>query len=268
MAMVRSAVIGGIVLALLLGGPLGARAEREHFQLKIGATWEEGDFGTSETTRSLYAPVTLRYLGERFDVSVTGAFVYLDAPREVTLVEGTPQVTDEARGGRKSSAGRGDTIFKLRYYLVDDPGPASWVPTLAPFVKLKLPTADEDEGLGTGEPDGGFGVEWDKQFGRVFLFGDVAYTFMGDPPGTDFRDRPAASVGLGIELSDTITASALLDWRRALLSGNDDPLEVLGVVTVKLSPTTRLSPYALVGLSEGSPDYGVGLELSYRFGRW
>lgn len=255
-------------LALVVGAPLPAQAQRDHFQLKLGATWEEGDFGTSETTRSLYVPVTLRYLGEHFDVSVTVPFVYLDAPRDVTLVEGTPQLTDEAAAGRESNAGPGDTIFKGRYFVVDDPGPGSWMPTLAPFLKVKLPTADEDEGLGTGEADWGLGLEWDKQFGRVFIFGDVAYTFMGDPPDTEFRDRPAASVGVGMEATEAATVSVLLDWRRALISGNDDPLDLLGVVTLRLSRTVRLSPYALIGLSDGSPDYGVGVELSYRFGRW
>ncbi len=264
----RPAVIGGAFLSFLACAPLAARAERDHFQLKLGATYEQGDFGSRETTHSLYAPVTLRYLGERFDIAVTGSLVYLDAPQGISLVEGTPQVTDETQDGRETASGIGDTIFKLRYFLVDDRGPTSWVPSLTPFVKLKLPTADEDRGLGTGKPDGGFGVEWDKQFGRFFIFGDAGYTFMGDPPDTNFRDRPAASVGAGMDVTETVTGSLLLDWRRALVSGNDDPLEVLGIVTVKLSPVMRLSPYLLVGLSDGSPDFGIGFEISYRFGRW
>jgi hypothetical protein len=257
----------GSVLAVCLLDATPGWAQRDHFQIKVGAGYDQGDFGASETTHTFYAPVTLRYLGERFDVGVTGSFIYLDAPSDVTIVDGRPTITGTP-GTRDTATGIGDTVIRGRYFLVDDPGPGSWLPGLAPFVKLKLPTGDEDEGLGTGEVDGGFGIEYDKQFGEIFfIFGDASYTFMGDPPDQNFRDRPAASVGVGARLG-TFTASLLLDWRRALLSGSDDPLELLASLAYKVSPSTTLTPYAFVGLSEGSPDWGIGFELSYRFGRW
>lgn len=255
-----------LFLALLLAPALAA-AEREHFQLKLGATYDQGDFGTSETTHTFYAPVTFRYLGDWWDVGVTGAFVYLDAPRQITLVDGTPTQTSDT-GGRESNAGLGDTLLKARFFVVDDPGPNGWWPSLTPFVKLKLPTADEDKHLGTGELDGGFGLEFDKTLGRVLVFGDASYTFMGDPPGQDLRDRPAASIGLGYRVTSAVTVSGMLDWRRALVRGNDDPLELLGVLTLKMAPAVSLSPYAFVGLTDGSPDFGLGFEVSYRFGSW
>ncbi|MGH7313281.1 MAG: transporter [Candidatus Rokuibacteriota bacterium] len=252
---------------MLLLDPTPGWAQREHFQLKLGAGYDNGDFGTSETTHTAYAPVTLRYLGERFDVGVTALFVYLDSPENVTIVDGRPTLTGQPRG-RDQVAGIGDTIIRARYFLVDDPGPGSWYGGFAPFVKLKLPTGDEDRGLGTGEYDVGVGLEFDKQLAEiVFIFGDVSYTFMGDPPDQNFRDRPGVSLGLAIRLG-TVTASAMLDWRRALLSGNDDPLEVLGALAVRTSPTTTITPYAFAGLTDGSPDWGVGIEVSYRFGRW
>jgi len=257
----------GSILAMVLLEATPGWAQREHFQLKFGAGYDQGDFGTSETTHTVYAPVTLRYLGEHFDVGVTASLIYLDSPRDVTVVDGRPTVTGQATG-RDQVAGIGDTIIRARYFLVDDPGPGSWYGGFAPFVKVKLPTGDEDRGLGTGEYDFGLGVEFDKQFADIFfIFGDVSYTFMGDPPGQNFRDRPGASLGLGVRLG-TVTASAMLDWRRAILSGNDDPLEVLAALAVKASPTTTITPYAFMGLTDGSPDWGIGIEVSYRFGRW
>jgi len=128
-------------------------AEREHFQLKIGPSYDEGDFGTSQKTRTFFFPFTLRYLGERWDLGVTTSFVRLDAPGNVVIVDGQPQNTRGAAGAREVNSGFGDMVLKGRYYVVDDPGPDSWLPTLAPFLKLKLPTADENKGLGTGEVD-------------------------------------------------------------------------------------------------------------------
>ncbi|HET9488190.1 MAG TPA: transporter [Methylomirabilota bacterium] len=267
MAPRRTLRVVGPVLAVLLLDTTAGWAEREHFQLKVGAGYDQGDFGTSETTHTAYAPVTLRYLGERFDVGATALLIYLDSPEGITIVDGRPTLTGEG-DGRDQVVGFGDTIIRARYFLVDDPGPGSWYGALAPFVKVKVPTGDEDRGLGTGEYDFGVGVEFDKQFAEIFfVFGDVSYTFMGDPPDEDFRDRPGASLGLAVRLG-TVTASTMLDWRRALLSGDDDPLEVLGALAVKASPTTTITPYAFIGLTDGSPDWGLGFEMSYRFGRW
>jgi len=242
-------------------------AEREHFQLKIGPSYDEGDFGTSQKTRTFFFPFTLRYLGERWDLGVTTSFVRLDAPGNVVIVDGQPQNTRGAAGAREVNSGFGDMVLKGRYYVVDDPGPDSWLPTLAPFLKLKLPTADENKGLGTGEVDWGFGLEWDKTFGAFFIYGDASYTFMGDPPGQDFHNRPGASVGAGYRVTPTITVSALLDWRRAISRGND-PLELNGMVTFKVSRTISVTPNVFVGLTNGSPDWGGGIELSWKFGRW
>ena len=198
---------------------------------------------------------------------MTTFFVYLDSPRRVALVDGTPNVTG-GEGGRETAAGLGDTVLKLRVYALDDPGPESWLPALTPFVKLKIPTGDDKRGLSTGKPDGGLGIEFDKQFKSFFLLGDVGYTFMGDPPDQNFRDRPAASLGFGVPLGPKWSVVAMLDWRRALVRGTDDPLEVLGILTARLSPTLTVSPHAFLGLTDGSPDWGIGFEISYRLGRW
>jgi hypothetical protein len=242
-------------------------AEREHFQIKVGPSYDQGDFGTSDITRTLFIPVTVRYLGERFDVGVTSSWIRLDAPKDVKIVDGQPNRTGGEAGERAVHSGIGDFFVRGRYYLVDDPGPGSWIPSFAPFAKLKFPTADEDKGLGTGHFDHGLGFEWDKTFGQVFIFGDASYTIMG---GKDFRDRPAASVGIGYTLSPQLTVSGMLDWRRAVVkdSPNHDPLELVGLLTVKLSRTLSVTPNFFVGLTNGSPDWGLGFEMSWKFGRW
>ncbi|PYO53172.1 MAG: hypothetical protein DMD84_07115, partial [Candidatus Rokuibacteriota bacterium] len=76
---------------------------REHFQLKVGAGYDQGDFGAKDTTRSFYAPVTFRYLGERFDVGVTASLIYLDTDTSVVVVDGQPTQSDRQR--RSKDAG-------------------------------------------------------------------------------------------------------------------------------------------------------------------
>jgi len=241
-------------------------AGREHFQLKVGAGYDQGDFGTSDTTRSFYAPVTFRYLGERFDVGVTASLIYLDTDSSVVVIDGQPTPAERQRHG--AAAGFGDLYFKGRYYLLDDAGLDSWVPGLAPFLKVKAPTADADKGLGTGAWDVGFGLEWDKRFREFFLLGDVSYTVIGEPPGQHFRNRLAASVGIGRQFTSDIAGTLLLDWRRAIVAGRDDALELVGIVQWRLARTLTVSPYLFVGLTDGSPDVGLGIEVSWKFGRY
>jgi hypothetical protein len=240
--------------------------EREHFQLKVGAAYDQGDFGTPDTSRAAYVPVTLRYLGERWDVAVTGALIHLRSESSVVVVDGVPVPVE--RRDETDATGFGDLVFKGRYFAVEDPGPGSPIPTLAPFVKVKVPTADEDEGLGTGEWDVGLGLEWDKYFDKFYLLGDLSYTFMGDPPDQNFRNRPGASIGAGTFLTPNVALTGLLDWRRAIVDGREDALELVALLQVRLSRVLTLTPNAFVGLTEGSPDFGVGIELSWRFGRY
>jgi hypothetical protein len=239
---------------------------REHFQLKVGAAYDEGDFGTSDTTRSFFFPVTLRYLGDRFDVGLTGSLVYLDTESRVVVVDGLPTPVDRQR--RTSDAGFGDLVLRGRYYAYDDPGVDAPLPGVTPFIKVKIPTADESKGLGTGEWDVGFGLELDKRLREFFLLGDLSYTVIGDPPGQNFRNRPAASIGIGRFFTPDVAVTALLDWRRAIVAGRDDALELVGLVQVRLSPTLLVTPNAFVGLTDGSPDFGLGVEVSWRFGRY
>ncbi len=251
-------------IALATSRPVSAD-EREHFQLKLGPSYDQGDFGTSDTTRTIFVPLTFKYLGEHFDIGLTVSYVHVETATGVTLVEGTPTRTGQSTS--TSAGGFGDMVLKGRYFILDDPGPSSPLPSLTPFVKVKFPTADEKKNLGTGEYDYGFGLEWDKRFGSFFIFGDVSYTIIGDPPGQDFRNRPAASLGAGYRISDLWTVFSWVEWRRALATG-PDPVDLVGVVSYKITPTLTISPNVTVGLTNGSPDWGVGVELSYKFGRW
>lgn len=272
----RTSLMIGVLTLLALSVPVDASAQQkepppgagERFQLKLGATYDEGEFGTGQTTRTLFVPLTFKYLAERFDVGLTLPYVRLDSPGGVLLIEGRPQSSRQGPTRRVVEDGVGDLVLKGRYFLVDDRGPNSLVPGLAPFGKVKFPTADEDRGLGTGEFDYGFGLEFDKQIpANFFLFGDGSYTVIGSPSGQDLRNRPGASFGVGYKLTKALSVSSFIDWRRAVVRGKDDPTEIWGTLTYKLSPTISVSPHVFGGLTDGSPDFGGGIELAWKFGR-
>jgi hypothetical protein len=244
-----------LLLILITSPGWAQQTPPSRMSFTVGFGYDQGDFGTSETSRALYIPFGVRYTASRFDVGVSSSFARLNAPDGVRLIDGVPTPTTPG-GPPLNESGIGDTVVRSRYFLA---------PSITPFVRLKIPTAPADRGLGTGRPDFGFGVEVDKDFGSAFLFGDLGYTIVGKLRGLNLRNRTTASIGVGTPLSDSVTVSGLLDWRRSIVIGNPNPTDLVGIVSYKLSPTTTLSPNAFVGLTDGSSDFGVGMQMRVKF---
>jgi hypothetical protein len=266
--MTRQCARRGLCLALVLlanvcTGWSQSSAEHDHFQIKIGASYDRGDFGTAETTKVLYAPITLRYLGERFDLSVTPSFARVNTTGGVRLIDGVPTPTGERPSTvRNENSGAGDTVLRGRFYLLQ-----SESASITPFAKWKIPTAPDNLGLGTGKADLGFGVEADKQIDRYLVFGDFSYTLTGKPQGLALRNRAGGSFGLGRSFSKDLLVSGMLDWRQSVVVGNKNPAELVGILTYRLSRKVTLSPNVYAGLNDSSPDLGFGVELAFRFSR-
>jgi hypothetical protein len=242
-------------------------SQRDHFVLKIGGLYEQGDFGTPSTTRVLFVPITFRYRGEKFDLSATPSVGLIHTGGDVVLIDGSP--TPAGNTPASQTFGMGDTLIKGRLFLTDDKGSESAVPAITPFFKVKLPTGDPAKNLSTGSADYGFGFELDKEIRSALLFGDLGYTFIGQAAGLDLRqNRTNASFGLGKKTSDKLTITASLDWRQGLVPQAPDPVEVDGVISYKATPTTTISPNFFIGLTNGSSRFGAGVEFSFKFGRY
>lgn len=232
--------------------------------LRMGVGYDQGDFGTGEISRAAYLPVSVRFAANRFDLTVASSFARIDTSDGVRLIDGVP--TRTGTGVPLQESGIGDTVVRSRFFVWDN-ADSDW-PSVTPFVRVKIPTAREELGLGTGKTDVGFGVEVDKRLNKIFVFGDLGYTVTGKVPGLDLRNRPAAGFGVGKQLSESTTISGMIDWRRAIVDGNPNPAELSGVLNYKLNPSVTLSPNAFVGLTKGSSDFGLGLQMSFRFGRF
>jgi hypothetical protein len=252
-------------LLLTAGNAFAQTTEQgARYQIKVGASYDRGDYGTTEVTRVLFVPVTIRYFSEKYDFSVTPSFSRSDSTGGLRIIEGVPTPTGETTTTRQLRSAPGDTVLRARYYL--QRGTES-IPSVTPFAKFKIPTADQDMGLGTGKADFGFGVEVDHQVSNILVFGDLAYTVIGKIPGVGMRNRIGASFGIGERLTNSLVLSGMIDWRQSIVPTNPDPTELVGVLTYRARPGVTLSPNIYVGLTDSSSDYGAGIELAVRFGR-
>ena len=231
---------------------------------RMGVGYDQGDFGTGETSRAAYLPVSVRFAANRFDLTVSSSFARIDTSEGVRLIDGVPTQTGD--GVPLQESGIGDTIIRSRFFVWENVD--TNLPSVTPFVRVKIPTAREELGLGTGKTDVGVGIEVDKRLHQLFVFGrcrlhsrrQSSRTGSAKPHDCGVRRRKGS---FGID-----TISGMFDWRSAIVAGNPNPAEFTGVLSYKLSPTVTLSPNGFVGLTSGSSDFGVGLQMSFRFGRF
>lgn len=278
----------------------GVPSADRNWQIGFTPSYSSGNFGTNTTTTFFYAPLSIRRLFKDGDVTLVIPFVTATTDGRTTLVGGNAVRVDDGSnsgpggggssddcpggssgsnsgpgGGRKScltgratgqkvtTAGIGDIILRGRYYVVDE---TDTVPLIAVTGRVKVPTANEKLGLGTGALDYGFGVEMSKTLGDNWIaFLDGGYNVIGDPNGLQLQNQHWYDVGTGYYLTKDLLASVYFEEYRAILPGFINARDFLFAVNYTASAAWRFNASVTVGVSNGAPDHVFSVGGSYRF---
>lgn len=240
--------------------PLLAEEEKGIWSVTPGIDYSTGDYGDSDSTDILYLPVSLGYAQGPWSAKVTLSWLQIKGPGSVVgggdggvVVGGTDAIDD---------SGFGDIWAQLSYSVESFPTDYGYIDLTG---KVKFPTADEDEGLGTGEFDYTLQVDYFKPLGKLTPMATVAYKIKGDPEGSELDNVFYLSAGADYRLNDTINFGATLDWQGASTSSSEDPLEIFNYLGYRLNEQSLLTFYSYIGLSDGSPDIGGGIQWKYVF---
>ena len=256
-------------------------------QWRVSTTvnYSSGSYGADSRTNILYAPMTVRRVFRDGDLSLTIPFVSISGTGAVRLVGGMPTRTGSAAvsptaalaggAGRgkgpgatplssaTTDSGLGDVILRGRYYLIEE---SAVMPLVAVTGRVKLPTADADLGLGTGEFDEGAGLELTKSLGdRWLAYLDGGYNLIGDAPGTNFNNQWWYDIGVGYDVTDNLHMSLFYEEYRALVNTVNNARDLLALTNYIVNDTVHLTGSLLVGLSNGAPNYGFGGGIRFRF---
>ncbi|MGA1840543.1 MAG: hypothetical protein ACMUIU_07955 [bacterium] len=139
------------------------------------------------------------------------------------------------------------------------------IPTIDLSVGIKLPTADTEKGLGTGEYDYTLGLTFRWILGKVeyYLYGD--YTWVGDMPDEAFEDVFCFGGGTEIDLSSIYTLMADLSGCTSLFKdGSTHYSSELGIKR-KIFKNYFINGYGLIGFDGQSSDHGLGLSVGMDF---
>ena len=100
---------------------------------------------------------------------------------------------------------------------------------------------------------------------RTTFFGGIGYHVLGDAPGLPLDNVWSANVGASYRLDERDSVGVSLDARQRVTPDSDPQRELTGFFTRKLDRFWKAQLYALIGLADGSPDWGFGLSAARPF---
>lgn len=205
-------------------------------EIEAGVTHDPGD--------SLDLPIQLKYgIDDRSEVYLAfSPFRFADRPGD-------------------DGHGIGDLAIGARHRFVEETQDG---PAIAGSAYVKLPTADADEGLGSGEVDVGFAGAIEKNIDRFDLVGFAQLDFLGDQDG-------------GIDFGQTLAfaGSTPLDERWGVLgelSGifvpdrHVDAVQFLAGTTYTVRPDLVFDAALGFGLTDDAPDFVLIFGFTHNFG--
>lgn len=248
-----------ILLLLLVLFNKSASADKGVLSLTVGAEYTSGNYGGEESLTQLYSPFTARYATNNYALRLTIPYIRLTGPAGTVQSDGTIR---PGTGTINTVSGMGDVIAGATY--LDALNTEASLDMAIDFTaKVKLGTANEEKGLGTGENDYTFQAELYSYYDQFTLFGILGYKFRGDPPSVNLSDSWLAFLGSHYRLTSSLNTGVDFYYQEALFSDVDDQMELSAFLRHKISNTQFLRGYLIYGLSDASPDWGAGAVITF-----
>jgi Putative MetA-pathway of phenol degradation len=238
---------------------LSAQAQESPLTLGAGVHYSSGDYGSATDTRIMSFAATARYETGLWVYKAT--LPYLSVKGDTNVIPGVGQVGGAAVRS-DSASGLGDIVLSATYAAYYDKATTLGMDLTA---KLKLATADESKGLGTGKHDVVLLLDLYRTFDRITGFGGIGYHILGDSPAFPLENAWSANLGASYKLDERDSAGAMLEGRQRVVAGGARQRELVGFFTRKLDHLWKAQVYALLGFADGSPDWGAGLSFARPF---
>lgn len=264
----RARMIAMLMVAASVFAFAGAAAAETRLTFSTGFNYSSGDYGDVENTEVYAIPLSARLTAGDWSIRVSAPYLQVTGPADIADTtdgsassggSGTGSTGTVARTG--TERGIGDTTLSVERTFSRIGGSNAYVEVAA---RVRLPTGDEDKGLGVGATDYTLNAELgaSTRDGGAYVY--AGRRFLGDRDDLDRQDGWQAGFGGWIPVGDQTRVGAFASWREASVEGNDDPAEAGAFVTFRLTEQLRMSVTASGGLSEASPDYSAGIRFTWR----
>lgn len=238
------------ILLLVLGAMLASRSlHGQDLQpyVETGIGRRQGDFGTPVQSTLWLGYATIGSSAARWDANLSVPFLRL---------------AREGGGTSTQDQGLGDIVARGMYRFLPETEDG-W--SLDGVGALKLPTANDTKGLGTGRSDAGIFLALNQQLGlfRWTVQGGRILGASGDPTGTTEQLTSGATV-LGISGSwyfEGTRWGLSFEARGPAYQGLPGARELTVDVFQSLSPKWGIKALVTAGLSDGGPRQSFGVAL-------
>ncbi len=276
---------------ILIGAPAVAE---DKLRLSSGISFSSGTYGTASKTEIMSAPFRAAWRTGDFEFSASMSYISIEGTGDVIPGDVGPIITLYCERLRLSrpllferycrdlletpepetfrNSGMGDLVLGFSWALPQSMT-GDWFVDLG--ARVKLPTADAQAGLGTGKTDVATTLDIAYSLGNVTPFAGIGYRFFGDPKlddglGTplviDLEDGITASAGLIYQFDNAVSLTVAYDYiQRTIDSSTAGHEATLALSTPVGKSGWRLGAYGVAGLAPASPDFVLGLSLSYGF---
>jgi len=244
-----------VVLGLMTPGiALGAT----QWRLGNQASFYQGDYGTGHTINIFYDATFLRYRRNRLKLKLTIPYESVSGLPEGSAVTGGGSVARSSgqQTTTHSASGLGDIWVSGRYALV--PVTRHHLGFDA-YSKVKLATASHSDGLGTGRNDYEIGGGVNGYLApNGYPFADLGYRFVGSPPNLHLNNIVTYDAGYAYQATSRNVVTAMFTGHQAEQSGESAPADLVFAWNYRVSAVGGLQLFVDKGLTNGSPDYGIG----------
>jgi hypothetical protein len=224
-------------------------------------------------------PFSAKIRTDQWTFKATVPFLRIDGPADATVVlddngggrggnsgpgggrDRPDDDDDPVTGADRNESGLGDTSLSATYSFDEIGGSSAYIDLSG---RVRLPTGDEDKGLGIGATDYGLSTEIgiDKDSGGGYV--SFGRRFLGDVSGLQREDGWQAGIGGWFNATERTSLGVGYDWRESSIAAGTDPAEIYAYVSVKMSDAWRINVNASAGLNDASADYGAGVTLTWR----
>jgi hypothetical protein len=240
-------------------GDLATKTTPFALSVSTGVDYSTGDYGFAGDTKIFVAPVSVRATTGAFAFSAAVPYLRITGSSGVVVgPEGQPLPGLGTAGGDRK--GIGDLSFGGTYTLRPETLDGLEVGLGA---RVKLPTSADHLRLGTGKTDYKLSADLSYALADFIPFLTLGYRVMGDPQGVVLRDGPTASLGVSAPLGKSVLILSY-DYARAVSALAEDSQEIFGGVSVPVTDSVSITGYGIAGLSDGSPDVGLGILLTMK----
>lgn len=242
---------------------LGLVKEGE-FSLLTGLQYEEGDYGTPDTTSLWRIPISVSYRKTNFSLFASIPFLIASSEGDI-IINGKPGMGSSGMSDNTKNdivSGIGDAVLSGSFYLTPDFRQEIIYRLTATY---KFATADVDKGFGTGEDDVSMEAGLVKYIDEYSLSGTLGYEISGDTPDFTYNDVFYGTAGLTKILAGNKQIGTYLYFSQALTDMTEEPLDLSFFYRQPTAKTRSIYLFLRKGLSDGSPDFSLGGSLQFNF---